>query len=70
LVGGAEAISNLFEEKIGKHIPTGQANRPWVLDRLRRNFDDFYKPHIGGNDDATSYTFELPGSKEEIHISR
>lgn len=70
LVGGAESISNLFEEKIARRVPAGLANRPWIVDQLRRQFGEWYKSSIGGEDECESYDFTIPGSNEDIDIPR
>jgi hypothetical protein len=68
LVGGAESISNLVEEKIGKLVAHDKPNRAWLLDQFRRQFDECYKRRFGLDDDNDSYVFRLPG--EELELSR
>lgn len=57
MVCGAESISNLVEEKIGKKIAHDVPNRVWVLDHFRRQFDDYFKRSFGDDDEQT-YNFE------------
>jgi len=65
LVCGAESISNLVEEKLGQKIPPDTANRVWVLDQFRRQFDEYFKRRFGADDEAT-YNFELPNLECEL----
>jgi hypothetical protein len=71
-VYGAETISNKVEEMLGNFVPANQPNRPYVLDQLRRQFDEWYKA-IFGDDDYKTFTFEFldsQGSKKEIIVER
>lgn len=69
-VCGAESISNLVEEKIGRKIALDVPNRVWVLDQFRRQFDDYFKRRFGADDEQT-YNFEVSNlvcelSRQEI----
>ena len=68
-VYGAESISNLVEDMFGKIVPPNHPNRPYVLDQLRRQFDEMYKT-IFGEDEYETYAFEIPGSPEVINVPR
>ena len=68
MVGGAESISNLVEEKIGKLVAHDKPNRAWLLDQFRRQFDECYKRRFGIDDDNDSYVFRMSG--EELELSR
>jgi hypothetical protein len=68
-VYGAESISNLVEEQLAKFVPPNYPHRRYVLDQLRRQFDEWYKTMFG-KDEYDSYKFEIPGSLQEIAISR
>ncbi|KAF4630327.1 hypothetical protein G7Y89_g7810 [Cudoniella acicularis] len=49
IVCGAETISNKFEKLAANKIPADCPNRDWVIDRMRRLFDEFYKHTFDGN---------------------
>lgn len=68
-VYGAESISNLVEEIFAKIVPSNHRNRPYVLDQLRRQFDEMYKTAFG-DDEYETYIFSIPGSPEEIEVPR
>ncbi|KAE9366137.1 hypothetical protein N431DRAFT_430296 [Stipitochalara longipes BDJ] len=69
LVGGAESISNLVEEKIGKLVAQNKPNRTWLLDQFRRRFDEHYKRRFGhDDDDDDNFVFQAQG--EEVELSR
>jgi hypothetical protein len=71
-VYGAETISNKVEEMLGNFVPASQPNRPYVLDQLRRQFDEWYKA-IFGNDDYNTFIFKFldsQGSEKEIIVER
>lgn len=72
MVGGAESISNYFEEKIWKRIPSDHVNRPWVLDQLRRQFDDWYKGMFGHESEnpALPFNFSVPDLGRDIDVPR
>jgi hypothetical protein len=71
-VYGAETISNKVEEMLGNFVPASQPNRPYVLDQLRRQFDEWYKA-IFGDDDYKTFIFKFldsQGSEKEIIVER
>lgn len=59
MVCGAESISDLVEEKLGRQIPHNYPNRTWVLDQLRRQFDDYYKGTFGEDDGEEKYPLDI-----------
>jgi hypothetical protein len=68
LVCGAESISNSFEDMAATMITLHHPKRAWVLDKLRRQFDEHYKQYFGAEpvDIDETYNFDVPGSAEEL----
>jgi hypothetical protein len=72
LVCGAESISNLVEEKLGRQIAHDYPNRTWVLDRFRRQFDELYKKNFGEyfSNDKYNFDIESRGLESSCELTR
>ena len=63
LTWAAEKISSEFEKLIDGRLPLDYPNRAWVIEQMRRKWDELYKHPFDGNDPGMLVSIKRPGAE-------